>query len=48
MVGVAIGVKSNTKAGGAVAITFMYLFDDFFAVGLHPVAWMYASEINSL
>jgi len=48
MAGVAGGVKAGNKVGGAFAIAFMFLFDDVFALGIHAVAWMYASEINSL
>ena len=48
MAGIAGGLSADNKLGGAVAIIFMFLFDDVFAFGIHAVAWMYASEINSL
>ena len=45
---IAGGVSVNTKLGAAVAIAFMFLFDDCHALGVHAVAWFYACEINSL
>lgn len=48
MAGIAGGVKADNKVGGAFAIAFMFLFDDIFALGIHAVSWMYASEINSM
>jgi MFS family permease len=48
MAGIAVGIKADNKVGGAFAVAFMFLFDDVFAWGIHAVAWMYASEINSL
>ena len=48
MASIAAGVKSDTKLGGAIAIAFMCIYDDMYALGIHAVAWFYACEINSL
>ena len=48
MASVAGGIKAGTKVGGAIAIAFMFIFDDMYALGIHAVAWFYACEINSL
>lgn len=45
---IAGGIRAGNEIGGAFAIAFMFLFDDMYALGIHAVAWMYASEINSL
>ena len=48
MASIAGGVKADNKVGGAIAIAFMFIYDDVYALGIHAVAWMYATEINSL